>query len=260
MACYRGLKDLVALVTGGASGLGRATAERFIQQGGKVVICDLPTSAGDVVAKTLGENCTFSAADVSSEFDVKSTLEAVKSNFKKLDVVVNCAGLSVAFKIYNFLQDRPHRLADMEKIMKVNTTGTFNVNRLAVELLAKNEPNEDGQRGVIINTSGSSAFEGFIGQSVFSSSAHSIVSMTLPMARDLASKGIRCCTIAPGFMETELTGTLPPEVVNFISDTTPFPKRFGKPEEFAHLVQCIIENPMLNGETLRLDGGVRFHL
>ncbi|XP_054707688.1 3-hydroxyacyl-CoA dehydrogenase type-2-like [Uloborus diversus] len=260
MAATRSLKGLVALVTGGASGLGRATVERFIRNGSSVLICDLPTSSGDGIAKSLGESCVFAPTDVSSEADVKMALEIVKSKFKKLDVVVNCAGISVAFKLYNFLKETCHKLSDIEKVTKVNTVGTFNVNRLAVELMAENPPNEDGQRGVLINTSGSSAFDGFIGQSAYSSTAGSIVSMTLPMARDLAPQGIRCCTIAPGFMDTELMGTLPPEVINFISDTTPFPKRFGKPDEFAHLVQCIIENPMLNGEVIRLDGGSRFRL
>ncbi|KAG8195081.1 hypothetical protein JTE90_029660 [Oedothorax gibbosus] len=260
MAAYRSLKGLVALVTGGASGLGRATAERVVRQGGRVVICDLPTSAGQNVAKELGESCVFSAADVTSESDVKNAIELVKSNFKKLDVVVNCAGISIAFKIYNFNKDRPQHLDDIERVVKVNTAGTFNVNRLSVELLSKNEPNEDGQKGVIINTSGLSAFDGIMGQGAFAASCGGIAAMTLPMARDLAEEGIRCCTIAPGFMETELNSTLPPDVVKFISEATPFPKRFGKPEEFAHFVQCIIENPMLNGEVIRLDGGSRFHL
>lgn len=250
----------MALVTGGASGLGRATAERFIRQGLKVFICDLPTSSGQIVAKTLGDDCIFQPTDVSSEVDVKKALDALASRFEKLDVVVNCAAVSVAFKLFNFHFDKPHLLSDFDKVMKVNTAGTFNVNRLAAGLLSKNEPDENGQRGVIINTSGSSAFDGIIGQSAFASSARAIASMTLPLARDLATQGIRCCTIAPGFFETDLTGPLPPDVVNFIADSTPSPKRFGKPQEYAHLVQCIIENPMLNGEVIRLDGGSRFTL
>ncbi|GFY62346.1 hypothetical protein TNIN_211532 [Trichonephila inaurata madagascariensis] len=260
MAFCRSLKGLVALVTGGASGLGRATAEKFSHQGVNVVICDLPTSSGATVAKNLGSNCIFSPADVREESDVKNAMEVVKSNFQKLDIVVNCAGISTAFKIYNFLKDRPKHLSDIEKVLQVNTIGTFNVNRLAVEMLANNTPDENDQRGTIINTSGISAFEGIIGQGAFAASCHAIVSMTLPMARDLSSHGIRVCTIAPGFMETELNSTLPEEVVKFISDATPFPKRFGKPEEFVHLVQSIIQNPMLNGEVIRLDGGLRFHL
>ncbi|CAL1273330.1 unnamed protein product [Larinioides sclopetarius] len=260
MALSRSLKGLVALVTGGASGLGRATAEKFVKQGVNVVICDLPTSSGATVAKGLGKNCLYSPADVCSPDDVEKALDVVKSNFDKLDVVVNCAGVSTAFKIYNFLKDRAQSLEDIEKVIKVNTAGTFNVNRLAVKMLAKNTPDEEGQRGVLINTSGISAFEGLIGQGAFSASCRAIVSMTMPTARDLAPLGIRCCTIAPGFIETELNSTLPEEVVKFISDTTPFPKRFGKPEEFVHIVQCIIENTMLNGEVIRLDGGSRFHL
>ncbi|GFU26063.1 3-hydroxyacyl-CoA dehydrogenase type-2 [Nephila pilipes] len=198
MALNRSLKGLVALVTGGASGLGRATAERFSQLGLNVAICDLPTSSGAMVAKNLGSNCIFSPADVSKESDVKNTMEIVQSNFKKLDIVINCAGLSTAFKIYNFLKDQPQKLKDLECILQANTVGTFNVNRLAIEMLAKNTPDEEGQRGVIINTSGISAYEGIIGQGAFSASCHALVSMTLPMARDLSSHGIRVCTIAPG--------------------------------------------------------------
>ncbi|XP_015913577.2 3-hydroxyacyl-CoA dehydrogenase type-2 isoform X1 [Parasteatoda tepidariorum] len=251
---------LVSLVTGGASGLGKATVERLIEQGGKVVLCDLPTSKGDEVAKELGDQCIFSPTDVSSESDIQKSLNIVKDKFEKLDVVVNCAGVSIAFKIFNFLKDRAQKLSDMEKIIEVNVGGTFNVNRLAVEMIAKNTPDADGQRGVIINTSGISAFEGLVGQTSFAASCHAITSMTLPMARDLAPEGIRCNTIAPGYMATALNSTLPPEVVNFIADATPFPKRFGYPEEFAHLVQCIIENSMLNGEVIRLDGGTRFNI
>lgn len=257
MSAVRTVKGLVALVTGGASGLGRATAARLAQQGAQVAILDLPTSKGEAVAKEIGSNCIFTPGNVTSEEDVKKALATVKEKFNRLDVTVNCAGIGVAFKTYNFNKDLPHSLEDFTKVVMVNTVGTFNVVRLSVGLIGKNEPGPDGLRGVVVNTASVAAYEGQIGQVAYSASKGGIVGMTLPLARDLASQGIRVCAIAPGLFHTPLLESLPEKVRTFLAETIPFPKRLGHPEEYAHLVQTIVENPLLNGEVIRLDGALR---
>lgn len=251
------LKGVVGLVTGAASGLGKATAQHIVKQGGKAVVCDLPTSQGKQVASDLGDSAVFAPVDVTSEEDVLNALNLTKEKFGRLDVVVNCAGIGVAFKIYNFNKKQPHRLEDFEKVIKVNTIGTFNVTRLAVGLIGENQPDEDGQRGVVIHTASVSAYEGQMGQTAYSASKGAIVGMTLPMARDLASQGIRVCSIAPGLFDTPLLSSLPDKVRSFLAKTIPNPQRLGKPEEFAMLVEAIIKNPILNGEVIRLDGALR---
>lgn len=251
------LKGIVGLVTGGSSGLGRATAEHFIKQGGKAVVCDLPTSQGKQVASDLGPNSLFAPVDVTSEEDVLHALNQTKEKFGRLDVVVNCAGIGVAFKVYNFNKSQSHKLEDFEKVIKVNLIGTFNVTRLAVGLIGENTPDEDGQRGVVIHTASIAAYEGQMGQTAYSASKGGIVGMTLPMARDLAGHGIRVCTIAPGLFDTPLLSSLPDKVRSFLAKTIPNPQRLGKPEEFAMLVEAIIRNPMMNGEVIRLDGALR---
>ncbi|XP_044270448.1 3-hydroxyacyl-CoA dehydrogenase type-2 isoform X2 [Tribolium madens] len=252
------LKNAVTLVTGGASGLGKATVERLVQQGSRVVLCDLQSSKGQEVAKTLGEDkVLFAPVNVTSESDVKSALDLAKQKFGKLDNVVNCAGIGVAFKTYNFNKKIAHGLEDFTKVININTIGTFNVIRLAVGLIGENQPNERGERGVVINTASVAAYEGQMGQAAYSASKGAIVGMTLPIARDLASQAIRVVTIAPGLFKTPLFSALPDKVVRFLEKSVPFPSRLGDPAEFAHLVQCIIENPMLNGETIRLDGALR---
>lgn len=260
MSTIRSINGMVALVTGGASGLGRATAERCVQQGAKVVICDLPTSKGQEVAATLGANCVFAPVNVTSEADISKALELTKSTFGKLDIAVNCAGIGVAFKTYNFNKNKPHLLEDFEKVLMVNALGTFNVIRLAVGLIGQNEADADGQRGVVINTASVAAYDGQMGQAAYSASKGAIVSMTLPIARDLSTQGIRCCTIAPGLFDTPLLQSLPEKVRKFLASTVPFPQRLGKPEEYAHMVQCIAENPLMNGEVVRLDGALRMPL
>ncbi|KAG8038046.1 hypothetical protein G9C98_006371 [Cotesia typhae] len=251
------MKGLVTLVTGGASGLGRATVERFVQQGGKVIAADLPTSKGQEMAKELGPNVIFAPMDVTSTEDIEKALDLTKSEFGKLDVLVNCAGIAAAFKVYNFNKKLPHSLDTFSRVVTVNTIGTFNVIRLSVGLMGDNTPNADGQRGVIINTASVAAFEGQTGQSAYSASKGAIVGMTLPLARDLSSQGIRVCTIAPGLFDTPLLSSLPEKVRIFLAKTVPFPQRLGKTEEFAQLAQAIVENPLLNGETIRLDGALR---
>ncbi|KAG5898047.1 hypothetical protein JTB14_001756 [Gonioctena quinquepunctata] len=252
------IKGGVSLVTGGASGLGRATVERLVQQGSRVVLCDLPVSKGNEVAKSLGEDkVIFAPVNVTSEKDVTDALSLTKEKFGRLDNVVNCAGIGVAFKTFNFNKKQPHALEDFTKVLTINTIGTFNVIRLAVGLIGENEPDNDGGRGVIVNTASVAAFDGQMGQAAYSASKGGIVGMTLPIARDLASQGIRVVTIAPGLFKTPLFDALPEKVVAFLSKSVPFPQRLGHPEEFAKLVQSIIENPMLNGETIRLDGALR---
>ncbi|XP_019867337.1 3-hydroxyacyl-CoA dehydrogenase type-2 [Aethina tumida] len=252
------IKGAVSLVTGGASGLGRATVERLVKQGSRVVLCDLKTSKGAEVAKEIGEDkVIFAPVNVTSETDIQDALEITKQKFGQLNNVVNCAGIGVAFKTYNFKKDLPHKLEDFTKVLNVNTIGTFNVIRLAVGVIGKNEPDDNGCRGVIVNTASVAAFDGQMGQAAYSASKGAIVGMTLPLARDLASQGIRVITIAPGLFRTPLFSALPEKVVNFLEKSVPFPSRLGHPDEFAQMVQSAIENPMLNGETIRLDGALR---
>lgn len=252
------LKGLVGVVTGAASGLGRATAERFVREGAKVVVCDLPKSAGQEVADQLGSSAVFSPTDVTSEDDVKKALETAKEKFGGFDFAVNCAGIGIAAVTYNPNKDHLHVLEDFMKVVNVNVGGTFNVIRLAAQMMYQNTPEvEGGQRGVIINTASIAAFEGQRGQAAYSASKGGIVGLTLPVARDLANIGIRVVTIAPGLMETPLLGTLPDKVRTYLASTVPYPPRLGLPDEFAHLAQCVIENPLLNGEVIRLDGALR---
>jgi len=257
---YNMLKGVVALVTGGASGLGKATVERIVRQGGRVVLCDLPTSQGAQVAIDISAGngtVVFAPTNITSEEDVVNALALAKEKFGKLDVTVNCAGIGVAHKTYNFNKDRPHALDSFSNCLMVNTVGTFNVIRLAVGLMGKNEPNEDGQRGVVINTASVAAYDGQMGQAAYAASKGAIVGMTLPIARDLSSQGIRVCTIAPGLFKTPLLESLPEKVQNFLAKTVPFPQRLGKPDEFAMMVESIITNPMMNGEVIRVDGAIR---
>lgn len=247
----------MALVTGGASGLGRATVERFARAGSKVILGDLQTSQGDKVAKEMGDNVVFVPLDVTSENDVTKALEVAKDKFGRLDVAVSCAGVTCAFKTFNFNKQLPHRLEDFARIMTVNTVGTFNVIRLSAGVIGQNEPNKDGQRGVIINTASIAAFDGQIGQAAYSASKAAIAGMTLPIARDLSTQGIRIMTIAPGLFDTPLLQALPDKVRVFLAKTVPFPQRLGYPEEFAQLVETIVDNPLLNGEVIRIDGALR---
>lgn len=174
-----------------------------------------------------------------------------------MDVTVNCAGIAVAVKTYNFNKKLPHKLDDFAKVITVNTIGTFNVIRLSAGLMGDNEPNKDGQRGVIVNTASVAAYDGQIGQAAYAASKAGVVGMTLPIARDLSTHGIRICTIAPGLFDTPMLKALPDKVRSFLAATVPFPKRLGDPDEYAQLVESIVNNPLLNGETIRLDGALR---
>lgn len=257
MATIGSLKGLVGLVTGGASGLGRGTVERMVRRGARVVLLDLPSSSGEEVAKSLGDDCKFSPADVTSAEDVGKAVDLAVSSFGRLDVAVNCAGIGIAVKTYNFNKDRAHPLDAFQNVLVVNAVGSFNVIRLAAGAMGKNEPNPDGQRGVIVNTASVAAFDGQIGQAAYSASKGAIVGMTLPIARDLSSHGIRINTIAPGLYDTPLLASLPEKVRTFLARMVPFPQRLGNADEYAHLVQAIVENPMMNGEVIRLDGALR---
>ncbi|XP_049623290.1 3-hydroxyacyl-CoA dehydrogenase type-2 isoform X2 [Suncus etruscus] len=255
-AC-RSVKGLVAVITGGSSGLGLATAERLVRQGASAVLLDLPSSDGETQAKKLGKSCAFAPTDVTSEKDVQAALTLAKEKFGNVDVAVNCAGIAVAIKTYNSKRSQAHTLEDFQRVLNVNLIGTFNVIRLVAGEMSQNEPDEGGQRGVIINTASVAAFEGQVGQAAYSASKGGIVGMTLPIARDLAPLGIRVMTIAPGLFGTPLLTSLPEKVRNFLASQVPFPSRLGNPDEYAHMVQSIIENPFINGEVIRLDGAIR---
>lgn len=250
-------KGLVAFITGGASGLGKATVERLVKAGNKVLLFDLPSSKGQEIAEDLGSDVKFVPGDVCSENDVRNALSVVKNDFGQLNVIVNCAGISVGFKTFNFLKQLPHDLHDFNRVLQVNVVGTFNVIRLGVELMDQNTPDSEEQRGVIINTSSFAAYEGVSGQVAYAASKGAVTSMTLPLARDFAGNGIRVCAIAPGVMDTPLVADLPEKVRIFLARSSIFPNRLGKPKEYAQLVEHIIENSFLNGRVLRLDAGLR---
>jgi NAD(P)-dependent dehydrogenase (short-subunit alcohol dehydrogenase family) len=241
----------VALVTGGASGLGLATVKALHGAGAQVVIVDLPSSDGEAVAKDLG--VVFAPGDVTSESDVSSALDLAQE-LGTLRVAVNCAGIGNAAKTVG--KQGPFPLGDFTKVVTVNLIGTFNVIRLAAERISRNEPIGE-ERGVIINTASVAAYEGQIGQAAYSASKGGIVGMTLPIARDLASLQIRVVTIAPGLFHTPLFATLSDDAIKSLGAQVPHPSRLGDPTEYAALAQHIVENPMLNGETIRLDGAIR---
>ncbi|MET9211468.1 MULTISPECIES: 3-hydroxyacyl-CoA dehydrogenase [unclassified Nocardia] len=242
-----------AIVTGGASGLGLATVRELHAQGAKVVIVDLPSSNGATIAKELGEGAAFAAADVTDESAVSAALDVAES-LAPLRIAVNCAGIGNAIKTVGKKGAFP--LADFTKVINVNLVGTFNVIRLAAERMAATEPVGE-ERGVIVNTASVAAYDGQIGQAAYSASKGGIVGLTLPVARDLAGFKIRVVTIAPGLFRTPLFETLPEEALQSLGAQVPHPSRLGQPTEFAALARHIVENPMLNGETIRLDGAIR---
>ncbi len=249
------IKNVVALVTGGASGLGEATVRRIVHDGGKAVILDLAVDRGEKLATELGSNAIFQLTDVANEDSVQAAVERAVEVFGSITTVVNCAGIAVAEKVLG--KKGPHVLASFTKVITINLIGSFNVIRLAAAQMAKNIPNYGGERGIIVNTASVAAFEGQIGQAAYSASKGGIVGMTLPIAREFAPQGIRVMTIAPGLFETPMFDTLPEAARQALGAMVPFPSRLGYPEEYALLVKSIIENPMLNGTTIRLDGAIR---
>jgi 3-hydroxyacyl-CoA dehydrogenase/3-hydroxy-2-methylbutyryl-CoA dehydrogenase len=244
-----------AIVTGGASGLGRATVARLVAAGARVAILDRPASSGADVAKQLGGTAAFTPADVTSADDVSAAIAKAREHLGGLNVLVNCAGIGTAMKTVG--KSGPAKLEEFTRVIQVNLIGTFNCIRLAAAEMAKEAPGEHGERGVVINTASVAAFDGQIGQAAYSASKGGIVGLTLPVARDLAELGIRVMTIAPGIFETPLLGTLPEPVRASLAKQVPFPSRLGYPDEYAALAMHIIENQMLNGETIRLDGAIR---
>jgi NAD(P)-dependent dehydrogenase (short-subunit alcohol dehydrogenase family) len=245
----------VALVTGGASGLGEATVRRFVAAGAKAVILDRPGSAGEDLAGALGARVAFVPADVTSADEVSAAVARAVERFGTLHVAVNCAGVGAAMRTVT--KQGPMPLEIFAKVIAINLTGTFNVVRLAAAQMARNAPNEEGERGVIVNTASAAAFDGQIGQAAYSASKGGVVAMTLPVARDLASLGIRVVTVAPGTFDTPMLAMLPEEQRSALAAQIPFPSRLGRPAEFAALVCHVVENAMLNGETIRLDGALR---
>jgi NAD(P)-dependent dehydrogenase (short-subunit alcohol dehydrogenase family) len=250
------IQGIGAIVTGGASGLGEATARALAARGAQVAILDLGRSKGAEVAASLGGGAFFAEADVTDEEAVTAALADAASRFGGLHVCVNCAGIGTAMRTVD-REGRPFDLRVFKKTVEINLIGSFNVLRLAASHMVKNAPNSDGERGVIVNTASAAAFDGQIGQAAYSASKAGVVGMTLPIARDLAKLGIRICTIAPGLFETPMLMMMPEPARQALASTIPFPSRLGRPPEFASLALEIIENAMLNGETIRLDGAVR---
>ena len=249
------IADSVALVTGGASGLGEATVRLIVNGGGRAMILDRAGSAGASLASELGDRAAFSEADVTDEAQVKGAVERAVERFGVLNVTVNCAGVGIAMR--TITRDGSHPLDLFTKVVQVNLIGTFNVIRLAAAQMAKNTPTAEGERGVVVNTASVAAYDGQIGQAAYSASKGGVVGMTLPIARDLASVGIRVVTIAPGTFDTPMLAMAPEPVRQALAAQIPFPSRLGRPSEYASLVQQILENAMLNGETIRLDGAIR---
>ena len=243
------------IVTGGASGLGEATVRAFHGKGANIVIADLNVERGSALAIELGARAAFQRTDVSAEADALACVAQALARFGGLQGLINCAGIGIAEKVLN--KDGPQKLANFSRVININLVGTFNMIRVAAEAICKGEPNAAGERGVIVNTASVAAWDGQIGQPAYAASKAGIVGMTLPIARELARFGIRVCTIAPGLFYTPMMESLPAEVQESLGKSVPFPPRLGRPDEFAQLAAHIVENEMLNGESIRLDGAVR---
>jgi NAD(P)-dependent dehydrogenase (short-subunit alcohol dehydrogenase family) len=242
-----------AVVTGGASGLGRAVAENIIAQGGKAVIVDLQAEIGESTARAIG--ATFRKCDVSVESQVNETMESARAHMGGLNLLVNCAGIIGAGKLLG--KDGPMSGEFFEKVVRVNLIGTLLCDKAAAAIMQQNTPNADGERGLLIHTSSVAAFEGQIGQVAYSATKAAVMGMTLPIARELARSGIRCVAIAPGIFMTPMVAGMTAEVQESLGKQVPFPSRLGRPEEYARLVQSVVEISMINGETIRLDGAIR---
>ena len=249
------LKGSTFIVTGGASGLGEATARRLAAAGANVVIADVNAERGNALAAELGACAAFIRTDVTSEADGKAAVQLALEKFSGLQGLVNCAGIGPPEKVLG--KEGPHRLETFARVIGINLIGSFNMLRLAAEAMAKGNPNAAGERGVIVSTASIAAYDGQIGQAAYAASKGGIVGLTLPIARELARSGIRVVTIAPGLFLTPLLESLPKEAQESLGKSVPFPPRLGRPDEYAALVQHIAENEMLNGEVIRLDGALR---
>jgi len=247
------IKDSVFIVTGGASGLGAGTARMLAANGAKVVIADLNKAAGETLAAELGGR--FHETDVASETSAEKVVALALDAFAGLHGLVNCAGIAIGEKVLG--REAPHELASFARVIGINLIGTFNMIRVAAEAMSKGVANASGERGVIVNTASVAAYDGQIGQAAYAASKGGIVSMTLPIARELARYGIRVMTIAPGIFETPMLLGMPQEIQAALGKMVPFPPRLGKPSEYAALVKHVAENEMLNGEVIRLDGAIR---
>ena len=243
------------IVTGGSSGLGAATVETLLAEGGNAVIADVNRAAGEGLAQRLGKQACFIETDVTREDHAQAAVRLALETFGGLHGLINCAGIGLGEKTIG--KEGPHALATFARVININLIGTFNMIRVAADAMSKQQPNAAGERGVIVNTASVAAFDGQVGQPAYSASKAGIVGMTLPIARDLARSGIRVMTIAPGIFETPMLKGLPQDVQDSLGKQVPFPSRLGRPPEYAALVKHIVENEMLNGETIRLDGAIR---
>jgi NAD(P)-dependent dehydrogenase (short-subunit alcohol dehydrogenase family) len=249
------IRDANFIVTGGGSGLGAATARMLVEAGGRVTIADLNVDAGEKTARELGGDVRFVRADVTSEDDGAAVIATAVEAFGELRGLINCAGVAPAEKMIG--REGPHRLESFARTIGINLIGTFNMIRLAAAAIQHSQPDAEGERGVIINTASAAAFDGQIGQAAYAASKGGVAAMTLPIARELARHGIRTMSIAPGIFETPMMAGMPAEVQEALGKSVPFPPRLGRPAEFAALVRHILENSMLNGEVIRLDGALR---
>lgn len=250
------VEERVFLVTGGASGLGAACARWCHARGARVVIADVNTQAGEALAAELGGGAGFQRTDVTDAASVQAAVDLAAERFGGLHGVIGCAGIVHGERVLD-REGNPHGLASFERTVGVNLVGTFNVVRLAAALMARNDPDAEGERGVIVNTASVAAFDGQVGQAAYAASKAGVAGLTLPLARDLAGRGIRVVSIAPGIFETPMMASLPEQVRTSLGEQTPFPPRLGRPAEFAALAGHIIGSTMLNGETIRLDGAIR---
>ncbi len=243
------------IVTGGASGLGKAVAESLVREGGNAAIFDLADEQGQALAEELGNAAIYCRTDVADEASVENGVNKTMEAFGAIHGVINCAGIGIPAKVVG--KKGPMPLDKFTKTLQVNLVGTFNVTRLAAARMMENTPNTEGERGVVINTASVAAFEGQVGQAAYAASKAGIVGMTLPMAREFADTGIRVVTIAPGLFDTPMFAALPDKARESLQQQLPFPSRFGRPAEFAMMVRSILDNPVLNGETIRLDSAMR---
>jgi NAD(P)-dependent dehydrogenase (short-subunit alcohol dehydrogenase family) len=249
------VKSSVALVSGGASGLGEATVRHLHASGASVVIADRDTARGEALAKELGDQARFAQCDVCDSAQAQAAVDLAVSAFGSLTVLVNCAGVGTPAKMLG--KEGPLALETFNRVIQVNLVGSFNMMRLAAAQMATQEPNDGGERGVMINTASIAAYDGQIGQPAYAASKAGVVGMTLPIARELSRTGIRVLTIAPGLFETPMMAALPEEARRSLGASVPFPSRLGKPSEYAMLVESMVTNAMFNGETVRLDGALR---
>ncbi len=249
------IEGKVAMITGGASGLGGASARLLHASGANVVILDVNAEAGQALAAELGDSALYVHTDVTSEESSEAAIQQAYDAFGAVHIAINCAGIGTPGRVLSRKGVLP--LDTFSRVIQINLIGTFNIIRLAAAQMRSNEPNDDGERGVIVNTASIAAFDGQIGQPAYSASKAGVVGMTLPIARELASSGIRVMTIAPGIFDTPMLAGLPDPAREALGASVPFPPRLGQPEEYASMAKYIIESPMLNGETIRLDGALR---